>query len=95
MNIEDRYSEGAIKAGAALWATWNASGRRIAEPFDLMDKFERIRWIETAKARAPLLVNVRITTDETGKYLRSTVHHEAGVSVSVQVEPVLKLEPPK
>lgn len=37
------------EAGRVLHQAWYNVGRAIAPPFDLMDKFDRLRWIETAK----------------------------------------------
>lgn len=36
-------------AGRALWEAWRHSGRQIATGWYFMDKFDRLRWIETAK----------------------------------------------
>jgi len=37
------------EAGRVLHAAWYSVGRAIAPPFALIDKFDRMRWIETAK----------------------------------------------
>lgn len=37
------------EAGRKLWEAYCSSGRMLAPPFDLMDRFDRLRWIETAR----------------------------------------------
>lgn len=37
------------EAGRILHEAWYNVGRATAPPFDLMDRFDRLRWIETAK----------------------------------------------
>jgi hypothetical protein len=37
------------EAGRILHDAWHNVGRAIAPPFDLIDQFDRLRWIETAK----------------------------------------------
>ena len=37
------------EAGRILHDAWYNVGRAIAPPFDLIDKFDRLRWIEAAK----------------------------------------------
>lgn len=37
------------EAGRKLWEAYCSSGRMLAPSFDLKDRFERLRWIETAR----------------------------------------------
>lgn len=37
------------EAGRILHAAWYNVGRALAPPFDLIDKFDQLRWIEAAK----------------------------------------------
>jgi hypothetical protein len=37
------------EAGRILHDAWHNVGRAIAPPFDLIDQFDRLRWIEAAK----------------------------------------------